>query len=213
MHCITRVSAFCILDLVLLFVLYRVQLESWMWLQCCHKTQLCWGLFPLTCQVLCSLESDCWYQSGVCLERDKRPSYKVCMFRVMKNRSTFAFLFWNDAARRKAVQKPRLCSVVSVSTCWKHMFIKWFDFWNNEVIAPCYPASGCSSGVLLYLQYTTMYYVGDISEVKTWIYAFVSQVGLIAQAQAVCSALNNLYWNVLSPGSDFVCGQGGGEMS
>lgn len=207
MHCPTRVNAFCILDLALLFVLFRVQLNSWMWLQCCHKTQLCWGLFPLTCQVLCSLERDCWYQSGVCLERDKRPSYKVCVFRVMKTHSTFAFIF-----REEGSAKPRLCSVVSVNTCWKHMFIKWFDFWNNEVIAPCYPALGCSSGVLLYLKYTT------IPPIPTpWIDAFVSQVGLIPQAQAVCSALNNLWfsecWNVLSPGSDFVCEWGGGEMS
>lgn len=103
-HCPTRVNALCILDLVLLFVLFRVQLDSWMWLQCCHKTQLCWGLFPLTCQVLCSLERDCWYQSAVCLERDKRPSCKVCVFRVMKNHSTFAFIFWNDVAGRKAAQ-------------------------------------------------------------------------------------------------------------
>lgn len=31
MHCIlTRVNALCILDLAFLFVLFRVQLESWM---------------------------------------------------------------------------------------------------------------------------------------------------------------------------------------
>lgn len=64
-----------------------------MWLQCCHQTKLFWRLFPLACQVLCSLESGCWYQSGVCLERDKKSLLKsLCVFRVMKDHSMFAFL-------------------------------------------------------------------------------------------------------------------------
>lgn len=52
-----------------------------MWLQCCHQTKLFRGLFPLACQVLCSLENGCWYQSGVCLERDKKGLLKsLCVF-------------------------------------------------------------------------------------------------------------------------------------
>lgn len=73
---LTRANAVRILDLAFLFF-FRIQLESWMQLWCCHKTKFCCGLFPLTCQVLCSLESGRWYQSGVCLQRDKKALLQV----------------------------------------------------------------------------------------------------------------------------------------
>lgn len=68
--------------LILHFFSFFSRGGTWMWLQCCHQTKLLWGLFPLACHVLYSLGNGCWYQSGVCLERDKKSLVKsLCMFR------------------------------------------------------------------------------------------------------------------------------------
>lgn len=68
--------------LILHFFLFFSRGGTWMSLQCCHQTKLFWGLFPLACQVLCSLENGCCYQSGICLERDKKGILKcLCVFR------------------------------------------------------------------------------------------------------------------------------------
>lgn len=48
---------------------------------------------------------------------------------------------------------PRLALPSGIS---QHLFMKWFDFWKNKVIAPRYPAWENLSDVLLYLKHITV---------------------------------------------------------